>query len=188
MGYYVNLEDSNIFVDKKHFDAIYQKMCELNDYDDLKRGGSYGSNNVNVEGERYPRDKWFSWMEHNYPETCKDMFDILRALDFDWFLDTDGNLISLNYYNKTGNEDYFLQCFAGYTRDGDYLTFKGEENDHYYRFVFYDGAMSRWDGEIKINWKPVEVYEFGKLSADDKATKLYMEEYRKKLAAEKEQV
>jgi hypothetical protein len=40
MGYYIGTEDVNIFLDKKHFDDVYKRMCEINDYDDLKRGGS----------------------------------------------------------------------------------------------------------------------------------------------------
>lgn len=185
MGYYVTLEESNIFIDKKHFDAIYQKMCDLNDFHELKRGGSFGGNNDNIEGERYPRDKWFSWMEHNYPETCNNMFDILQELGFEWDLDENGNLINLSYYNKTGNEEYFLQCFAGYTRDGDYLSYKGEENDDYFRFVFFEGVMSRWHGIVKITWEPAEVYEFGKLTEADAKAKIWAEEYKKKLEREK---
>lgn len=179
MGYYVTLEESDIFIDKKHFDAIYQKMCDLNDFHELKRGGSYGGNNDKVEGDRYPRDKWFSWMDYNYPETCSNMFEILQALGFEWTLDKDGNLVNLAYYDKTGNEEYFLQCFAGYTRDGDYLSFKGEENDDYFRFVFHSGAMSRWHGEVEIDWIPSEVYEFGKLTEADARTKIMIEEFRK---------
>lgn len=188
MGYYVTLEESNIFVKKEDFDAVYQKMCQLNDFDELKRGGSFGSNNDNVEGERYPRDKWFSWMDYNYPETCNNLFEVLQQLGFDWDLDEDGNLINLSYYNKVGNEEYFLSCFAGYTRDGDYLSYKGEENDDYFRFVFFEDKMSRWHGNVKITWEPAEVYDFGKPTQADIASKKYMEEYRKKLAAEKEQV
>lgn len=188
MGYYVNTEEVDIFVDKKHFDAIYKKMCELNDFHELKRGGSFGGNNDNVEGERYPRDKWFSWMEYNYPETCNNMFDILQQLGFEWELDEDGNLIDLSYYSKVGNEEYFLQCFAGYTRDGDYLSFKGEESDDYFRFVFFEDEMSRWHGDLKITWEPAEVYDFGKPTGSDIASKIAMEEFRKHLAAKKEQI
>lgn len=179
MGYYVTLEESNIFIEKKHFDAIYQKMCDLNDFHELKRGGGFGMNNDPVEGDRYPRDKWFSWMDYNYPETCSNMFEILQALGFEWTLDKDGNLINLSYYDKTGNEEYFLQCFAGYTRDGDYLSFRGEENDDYFRFVFHSGAMSRWHGQLEIDWIPAEVYEFGKLTEADAKTKIWVEEFRK---------
>ena len=59
MGYYTSTQDTKIFLDKKHFDAVYQKMCQLNDFHDLKRGGSFGNNNDKVEGDRYPRKRTF---------------------------------------------------------------------------------------------------------------------------------
>lgn len=182
MGYYTSTNDVNIFLDKKHFEDVYKKMCELNDYHDLKRGGSFGVNNDQVEGERYPSNKWFSWMPHNYPETLLSMDAILAELGFDTEYDKDGNLIYLSYNNKTGNEDYFLQCFAGYIKDGSYIGFKGEEDEDYYRFVFEDGKMLMQRGEVSIRYETDEVYEFGKMNANDVASKIWMDKYR----AEKE--
>ena len=83
MGYYVNIEDTDFFLDKKHFEDVYKKMCELNNYDALKRGGSFGSNNDLVEGEKWNRNAWFSWMEYNYPDIYSDMNSILIALGFE---------------------------------------------------------------------------------------------------------
>jgi serine/threonine protein kinase len=108
MGYFVGTEEVNIFLDKKHFEDVYKKMCELNDYDDLKRGGQFGSNDDPVEGDKYNRNKWFSWMPYNYPETCPDMESILQALGIEFTLDDNGNLTNLGYWDKTGSEDYFL--------------------------------------------------------------------------------
>lgn len=168
MGYYVKTNEVNVFVDKKHFDDIYKKMCELNDYHELKRGGSFGSNNDNVEDERYPRDKWFSWMAYNYPETCKNIFEILMQLGFEWELDDMRNLINLRYdYNKTGQEEYFLSCFAGYMKSGSYINFKGEEDDDYYKFYFDESSMYQLRGQVEIKYNITEKYDFGKPSKSD---------------------
>jgi hypothetical protein len=168
MGYYVSTTEVNFFLAKEHFNSVYQKMCELNNYDDLKRGGSYGANTDPVEGDKYPRNKWFSWMSPNYPDTCKDMFEILQELGFEWELDQEGNITRIEYpYNKTGSEEYFLCCFAGYAKDGSYLEFRGEEGDTYWRYVFTNGVMFRQDGEISINYNHAEVYEFGKPTQAD---------------------
>lgn len=184
MGYYTSIIDCNFFLDKIHFNDVYQKMCELNDYHDLKRGGSFGSNQDADPNERYPKDKWFSWMDYNYPETCKDIFDILDQIGLEYTVE-DGNIVNLSYYNKTGNEDYFLNCFAGFVPDGNFITFKGEEDDDYYKFVFEDGKMARYDGSINIDWFKHEVYEIGKPTQADKAAAEWVKQYRANLEKEK---
>jgi hypothetical protein len=185
MGYYTSITDSVLLVKQEDFDKVYQKMCELNDYHDLKRGGSFGSNNDNVEGERYPRDKWFSWMDYNYPETCKDLSMILGQIGFDVQYNEDGDLVGLSYYNKTGNEDYFLSCFAGFTPSGSFIEFKGESDDDYYRFLFNENAMIKQQAEVIIKYDGGEFYEFGKLSEADESSKKWREHWAKTLEEKK---
>lgn len=182
MGYYTSTYRTNIFLDKKHFDAVYKKMCELNDFHDLKRGGSFGSNNDPVETDRYPRNKWFSWMDYNYPETCRDMKAILIQLGFSLEFDENGNLIGLDYYDKTGAEDYFISCFAGFVDDGNYIEWKGEENEDYYRFIFRDGKMLKQQGSVSIDYDACEpdVYIFGEPTASDKASIEWWKEFHAK--------
>lgn len=184
MGYYTNLVDSNIFVKKENFQSIYEKMCELNNFHELKRGGSFGGNNDNVEGDRYPRDKWFSWMPYDYPDQYKTMDEILVNVGFETTYDKDGNLIDLGYYNKTGNEDYFLSCFADYVEHGNYIQFKGEEDTDYYRFVFKDGKMIRQVGDVTIKWEHDHMYEFGKMSARDQEMAKWRDNFHAKLKEE----
>ena len=178
MGYYITIESEDIFLDKKYFTDVYARMCELNDHDELKRGGSFGSNNDAVDGERYSKNKWFSWMSYNYPDTCPDMESILAALGFDTDYDSDGNLVGLRYSDKTGSEDYFLSCFAGFIKAGSYIEFSGEETEDYYRYLFDDKNMFLQQGVMTVTYEEVgEQYEFGKMTKDDKE----MAEYRKKL-------
>lgn len=185
MGYYVQSIDNDFFLDKKYFDDVYNKMCELNDYHDLKRGGSFGSNTDPIEGERYPRNKWFSWMDYNYPETCDDLFEILTRVGFEWAIDDDGNMYNLRYaYEKTGSEDYFLTCFAPFVRDGSFIEFQGEDYDHW-KYVFENGKMTYYKGRVEVIYEAVETYEFGKLSQDDIALALWREKYMKEMAEQK---
>ena len=178
MGYYVETTEVNIFLDKKYFDDVYKKMCELNDYDELKRGGTFPTNN-NYEG-RYNPNKWFSWMAYNYPETCKDMFEILTAVGFDYSIDEDGNLNNIRYeYNKTGNEDYFLSCFAGYVPSGSFICFKGEENEDYFRYYFTDDKMIYQRAAISIDYYDVDTYNFGQMSSVDAALARHLANARK---------
>lgn len=185
MGYYVSTIDNEFFLDKNHYIDVYNKMCELNDYHNIKRGGSFGSNTDPDPNERYPKNKWFSWMDYNYPETCKDLFEILQSVGFEYSLDEQGNINSLNYpHNKTGNEEYFLCCFAGFVKDGSYIEFEGEDYAHW-KFVFKNNKMMRYDGETIIKYEDPEIYEFGKPTKSDIEIAKWQEEYRAKLAAEK---
>lgn len=177
MGYYVGTGDVNIFLDKKHFDDVYKKMCELNDHDELKSGGSFGANNEPVEGDRYNRSKWFSWLPYNYPEICPDMCSILETLGFDFTIDAYGNLVNLNYWDKTGAEDYFMSCFAGFVTDGSYISWTGEESENVYRFLFKDGKMIYQTGEVAITYVDSETYNFGEMNLTDKG----YAEYRAKI-------
>jgi hypothetical protein len=184
MGYYIGTEDVNIFLGKEHFDDVYKRMCEINDYHDLKRGGSYGGNNDTTEDDRYPKDKWFSWMAYNYPETCPDMKSIFDALGFELDFDEAGNLVGLGYWDKSGNEDYFLSCFAGYVKDGSYIQWKGEESEDYYRYLFKDGKMIAQRATMVLTYsdEDSETYEFGKPTASD----LIMIEWSRKRQEESE--
>jgi hypothetical protein len=183
MGYYTNLVDSNIFVKKENFQSIYEKMCELNNYDELKRGRSFGIENDDQKDDKWNPNKWFSWMPYDYPDHYKTMDEILVNVGFETTYDKDGNLIGLGYYNKTGNEDYFLECFAGYVEDGNYVQFKGEEDTDYYRFVFSNGRMIRQVGNVSIKWEHEHVYEFGKMSDHDQAMAKWRDEFNEKIKA-----
>jgi hypothetical protein len=97
----------------------------------------------------------------------------------DFLLDKDGNLVGLSYHDKSGNEDYFFSCFAGFIKDGSFINMKGEESEDYYRYIFKDGKMIHQSADVVIKYNEVdeEVYEFGKPSSSD----LYMIEWRKNL-------
>lgn len=185
MGYYVTTTGQKIFVHKKHFDDIYKKMCKLNDYDELKRGGS-SKDGEPYEG-RYNPNKWFSWMDYNYPETCSNLIEILNQIGFEITFDDDGNIIYLSYDNKTGSEEYFLQCFAGYVPANSFIEFRGED-DAYYKYVFGPGSMKIYSGytEVKYNNEADEVLEFGKMTKADEALAVWKEEWKRQQAEKSE--
>lgn len=183
MGYYIGTENVDIFLDKKYFDDVYKKMCELNDYDELKSGGQFGKNQDPVDGERYNRNKWFAWMPYNYPETLSTMDEVLEAIGFDTEYDTEGNLVGLGYWNKTGAQDYFMSCFAGFIKDESFIQWKGEESEDYFRYFFKDGKMIVQRAEMILDYSngDDDVYEFGKMSSADAA----FDVWRKNLDEEK---
>ena len=104
-------------------------------------------------------------------ETCPDMKSIFDALGFELDFDEAGNLVGLGYWDKSGNEDYFLSCFAGYVKDGSYIQWKGEESEDYYRYLFKDGKMIAQRATMVLTYsdEDSETYEFGKPTASDLA-------------------
>ena len=140
MGYYVRLEDSTAVLPKKHQAEAYRRMCALNDRDEYKRGGSVGP-----DGE----EKWFAWMDPNYPDTCADAKAILTELGF-WFSDKSEDLVFEEYDSKSGQENLFIFRIADLMTG--YMEWSGE-----------DGARWRWefgpDGVKELFPKPVEWVE-----------------------------
>tara|TARA_Y100000758_G_scaffold289290_1_gene241982 strand:- start:157 stop:609 length:453 start_codon:yes stop_codon:yes gene_type:complete len=127
MGYYVHIEDSNCMLPHKHADLAYWRMCALNKNDDMKRGGS-------------KTEKWFSWMDPHYPETCKTAQAILVELGFDVEEQDDG-LVIYAYDNKSGQEELFLEAISDLLR-----TVKDENSTQNKPFIV-------WRGEDDMVWK-----------------------------------
>lgn len=180
MGYYVQTIDSNILIKKEDFVSIYNKMCELNDHDELKRGGG-GSLDESYKG-KYNPTKWFSWMDFNYPETCPDLQHILMQIGFEISYDSDGNIVDLSYDNKTGNEEYFLACFAGFVPDGSYIEFLGEETNDYYRFYYVNNKclFQRADTTISYTGYEEELIPC-QITEGDKRNNEWLEKFRKEM-------
>jgi len=140
MGYYVRIEDSNAKIKRENLAEAYMRLCNLNKRDDLKRGGSWS--------EDKQQKKWFSWMDENYPETCKDAEAILEALGFDVSIENDAVHI-VGYDNKTGQEELFMKTIGDLV-EGE-IEWSGE-----------DGARWKWvfdQGMITLSGKVVYAYD-----------------------------
>jgi len=138
MGYYVRLEESTAVLPKKHQAEAYRRMCALNDNDERKQGGSWS------DGQE---EKWFSWMDPNYPDTCADAKAILADLGF-WFDENeDGDLLFTEYDSKAGQEDLFIFTIGNLMTG--YMVWCGEDGDKW-----------RWefgpDGVKELFPRPVE--------------------------------
>ena len=138
MGYYVRLEESTAVLPKKHQAEAYRRMCALNDNDERKQGGSWS------DGQE---EKWFSWMDPNYPDTCADAKAILADLGF-WFDENeDGDLLFTEYDSKAGQEDLFIFTIGNLMTG--YMVWSGEDGDKW-----------RWefgpDGVKELFPRPVE--------------------------------
>lgn len=107
MGYYVNIVESTARIPARNLARVYEIMCSLNEtHDHEKRGGSY-SGGKQIE-------KWFSWMDANYPETCEDAQAIFEMLGFETEYNSAGDLLLTGYDSKAGQEDLFLEAIENY--------------------------------------------------------------------------
>ena len=153
MGYYIFLEQSTAVLPKGNQAEAYKRMCALNDDDDAKNGGSFGP-----DGE----EKWFSWMDANYPDTCADAKAILADLGF-WFDENeDGDLLFTEYDCKMGQESDFLRSI------GDLLTgemvWRGEEHN-LWRYTFGDKMRVHEPVDRPIEWDQVPFFSDERLAA-----------------------
>ena len=151
MGYYVHIEDANCKLPAKHYDVAYWRMCELNKRDELKRGGSYSKNEDGTENVT----KWFSWMEENYPETCKTALEILEELGFE-VEDQEDGLAIYGYDNKSGQEELFLASISDLlvTVDGMYdsgnkpfIVWRGED-DMVWKDIYGKKIVEQLNGRV----------------------------------------
>jgi len=153
MGYYVNTEDINVVVPKDLLEDAYEAICDLNQHDDLKRGGSRGPGPDKSENKF-----WFSWMPEDIAAACPDLLSVVSTLGFDDSeYDKDGNLVLGHYSNKTGQEDLLIDAIAPFVQEGSYVIWKGED-DTYYKWEFNDGKMLVIPGEVEVTWHPERAY------------------------------
>jgi hypothetical protein len=143
MGYYVTCTDSNFVIPQENLGKAYEALCALNERDDLKTGGSWSG------GKK--TEKWFAWMDPDYPSTCPDAESIFRELGFETDHDSKGGLCILYYDNKSGSEDLFLEAVAPYADEGSYLVWRGEDGEMWRNVVrngvlHTQGAVISWEG------------------------------------------
>ena len=142
MGYYIFLEESTAVLPKVYQAEAYKRMCALNDTDEGKTGGSKD-------------EKWFAWMDPNYPDTCADAKAILTDLGF-WFDENeDGDLLFTEYDSKMGQESEFLRSIGDLLRGE--MVWRGVE---YGLFRCTFGAKMRVYEPVKrdIEWDQVAFF------------------------------
>lgn len=136
MGYYVRAYCSPFRMKKKNFDEAYRLMCELNNLPDSVKNGCGG-------GER-----WFSWMDAKYPETCADFIAILDALGFHPEFDkSTGDIADLEYDSKIGQEDLFFRAIGHLVEPNSFIYWEGEDGAKW-RWVFDGKGMSTQHGLV----------------------------------------
>ena len=127
MGYYVDGQ-GDIVIPTDKLDEAYAAVVALNTRNELKRGGHWPPTNAKPADSTSNGDPntWFSWMDWNYDETCDSLEEVMRLLGFDTDMQEDG-LHILEYHDKTGNEDHFLDAISPFVVDGSEFYWRGED-------------------------------------------------------------
>jgi hypothetical protein len=131
MGYYASGNGSIKIVGENIYQA-YNAMVQLNHYDHLKSGGTYGG------GKEISRH--FSWMPEDLSTipTCGEM---LQVLGFELSVDgADGVIEATGYDSKVGDELVFMAAIAPWVEDESYFQWTGEDGDQW-RWVFAKGEL-----------------------------------------------
>lgn len=147
MGYYVNIEESNIRIPADKVADAYELLCALNDDNSIKSGGKssrYREEWLAANATGANTDAWFSWMPWNYPEVYATAAEILDALGFEFDNDEQGITIYA-YDNKAGDEEHFLAALAPLLESTDdrpaQIVWRGEDGT-VWRQIVIDGAMA----------------------------------------------
>ena len=149
MGYHVSIDNSTCVLPKEHWEEAYKRLCALNDKNNLKNGGSYPRSS-DYTPDKAHQDIWFTWMEWNYPEICKDVKEIFKMLGFEIEIYDNGDIGILGYDNKIGQEDLFFKTIGDLLKGEIYWT--GEDGGKW-RWVFSNGRMIEQTGKHITNNK-----------------------------------
>jgi len=156
MGYYVTLIESNASIPADKLDEAYTLLCDLNQRNDLKRGGNgkyaFGRTPEGEEPIEGPhKGVWFSWMDWNYPDTCPTTDAILTQVGYEMYPDENEALIFGSYDNKTGCEGVFVAALAPVLASTDdqpvQFVWRGEDGA-LWRQVMEDGELVEQKGRV----------------------------------------
>lgn len=112
---------------KKAFERVKKNLLTDEAIREKARGGSFGSNGQT--------EWWYSWTDTVYLQKVAETFiDILEHLGFE--VDYagnryDGEITSLYYNSKLGQEDLFLKETNGLWEPGSVIDWQGEDGDHW---------------------------------------------------------
>lgn len=139
MGDYVQTQSIDFTIPATNLPSAYAAMCLLNTtHDDDKGGGSWGPNGKT--------EKWFSWMDANYPETCPDAEAIFTALGFEVEVADNGDLTLLGYDSKIGQENLFIDAAGKFANDGWEIVWEGEDD-----LIWQQTSAGTKDGVVIFN-------------------------------------
>jgi Fe-S oxidoreductase len=90
-------------------------------------------------------------MDENYPETCKDTFEILIDLGFE-IENPDGDIHIVRYDSKIGQENLFLECVSEFVVSSTkglkpYIIWRGEDSATW-KEVYGDKEVRVYDGTV----------------------------------------
>jgi len=111
MGYFINAHGTITMPRSTDIEALHAlKMLNYNH--EAKRGGLLGNPEATFD------TRWYSWMPTHWHETVASVEEVLEMVGFQTVKQRQAGLdvYTLTYDNKTGQEDVFLNCLAGYAQ------------------------------------------------------------------------
>ena len=111
MGYFINAHGTITMPRSLEAEAL-NGLKMLNYNHEAKRGGLLCNDKATFD------TRWYSWMPTHWHETVTNVEEVLEMLGFQTEKQRQAglNVYTVTYDNKTGQEDVFLNCLAGYAQ------------------------------------------------------------------------
>lgn len=144
MGYYTQTVKSEVHVKKENFQKAYEALIALNANHEKKSTDFPRATDAEIleaknSGSNGVPDKHFPWIVWNYDQTCENLIEVLEEVGFEVEQDDDsGDITSLTYDRKSGEEKLFIETLAPFVEDGGVMVWVGEDGDMWI-WMFNDG-------------------------------------------------
>lgn len=142
MGYYITAH-GHVTIPRSLESEALNALKMLNYDHEAKRGGVLGNPNATFE------TRWYSWMPERWHEDVASIGDVLELVGFEVGAARQAGLMvyTLDYDNKTGQEEVFLNCLADYAQVD--VEFTGEDGLRWRWANAKAGApLVNFDGEV----------------------------------------
>lgn len=149
MGTYITI-NANVVIKPENIDNAVQAVRELNQHDELKRGGSSAG------------EKWFSWVPEKYEDSInsiEDIFGGLLGFGISKIDSPEGYFVyDMSYSDKWGQHELFFIAISPFCEIIEVEHFCDELDYEYQQWKLVlgeDKKMHLLEPEVIINWPEV---------------------------------
>ena len=153
MGYEVHITNSSVRLYAKYFKMACDHLLSTSFLEQNENMSGFCSENGEIVKRYYA---WVNMDKLKIALENGDLPEVFSLFGFRLAKDEEGNIIHLYYQNKSGDEQYLLNCPREYFDEGDFIQFQGEDGKKW-KYVFYKTWMYFYE-PIEV-WSVVDIFK-----------------------------